>query len=499
MKKLFTFLFLGLSTIAVAQETYEDANLAAADLNGTARYVAMGGAMDALGADISTIGTNPAGIGLFRTSTVNLSGGFVSQPGGGDTKVSLDQVGFVYALKSTPNSFFNVGFNYHKSKNFNQILSAADRLQNASLNKLTYIKGAEGYLFDDNGNDYITSTRLDELIANTVLWEEDAQAYLYKNATGYLFDRKHKGYIGDYDFNLSGNIHDRWYWGVTLGIHDVHYKATTNYSEALEPNGLNLDEMNVFDERRISGVGIDAKLGVIWRPVETSPFRIGLSLATPTFYDLESESYTQIGRERVSSYYKFKLNTPWKLGLSLGHTFGTNFAIGAVYEYADYSHIDNRINDGWDGWEDYSHKDRDMNAHTKETLKGVSTIKLGAEYKVTPAFALRAGYNYVSPLFDKNAAKGAFANGNLVESYGIYFSSTADYTNWQDTHRFTCGAGYAHRNWTIDLAYQYSQTDGEYHPFMNYYSADAAMNNIANNVDVSNKRHQLLCTVGYKF
>ena len=41
-----------------AQETYENANLATQDLNGTARYVGMGGALDALGADISTISTN---------------------------------------------------------------------------------------------------------------------------------------------------------------------------------------------------------------------------------------------------------------------------------------------------------------------------------------------------------------------------------------------------------------------------------------------------------
>lgn len=27
-------------------------------------------------------------------------------------------------------------------------------------------------------------------------------------------------------------------------------------------------------------------------------------------------------------------------------------------------------------------------------MKGVSTIRLGAEYKVIPQFALRAGYNY---------------------------------------------------------------------------------------------------------
>lgn len=42
-----------------AQETYENAKLTGEDLNGTARYVGMGGAMDALGADLSTISSNP--------------------------------------------------------------------------------------------------------------------------------------------------------------------------------------------------------------------------------------------------------------------------------------------------------------------------------------------------------------------------------------------------------------------------------------------------------
>ena len=59
---------------AFAQETYLDTKLVENDLNGTARYVGMGGAMEALGADISTISTNPAGLGLFRKSQVTLSG-----------------------------------------------------------------------------------------------------------------------------------------------------------------------------------------------------------------------------------------------------------------------------------------------------------------------------------------------------------------------------------------------------------------------------------------
>ena len=82
MKKIFVSIFvLATAMPVVAQETYENAKIATEDLNGTARYVGMGGAMDALGADISTIGSNPAGIGLFRKSNISASFGFNTQEG----------------------------------------------------------------------------------------------------------------------------------------------------------------------------------------------------------------------------------------------------------------------------------------------------------------------------------------------------------------------------------------------------------------------------------
>ena len=148
MKKLFAFAaWLMASMPLSAQETYENAKIATEDLNGTARYVGMGGAMEALGADISTISTNPAGIGLFRRSNVSLSFGLVSQGdasnvvGGNKTNASFDQAGIVIAHRTGKNSFVNFAFNFHKSRNFNQILSAAAPLERASLNKLTYNKG----------------------------------------------------------------------------------------------------------------------------------------------------------------------------------------------------------------------------------------------------------------------------------------------------------------------------------------------------------------------
>ena len=75
MKKIITLAVLGmLGAVPVsAQTVYDAANIANKDLNGTARFVSMGGAMGALGGDISTIATNPAGIGIYRSNDAMLS------------------------------------------------------------------------------------------------------------------------------------------------------------------------------------------------------------------------------------------------------------------------------------------------------------------------------------------------------------------------------------------------------------------------------------------
>ena len=207
---------------AFAQETYENANLVENELNGTARYVGMGGSMDALGADISTIGTNPAGIGLFRKSQIAGSFGLVSQEEvesfspGNKTNMSFDQIGFVYSTRTGRKSFLNFGFNYHKSRNFDQILSASSRLTNASQNKLTYQKLREGLLYelDDNGlpredRAMITHNQLDNIYYKSLIKDADGN-FGYYDASGYTFNKAMRGYIGEYDLNISGNLNDHY-------------------------------------------------------------------------------------------------------------------------------------------------------------------------------------------------------------------------------------------------------------------------------------------------
>lgn len=544
MKKyvLLAAVVMGIMPMA-AQETYENARLLQEDLNGTARYVGMGGAMEALGADISTIGTNPAGLGLFRHTAFTGSFGLVSQSGtpsfanGSKTNMSFDQVGIVFASRSGQNSYLNLGFSYKKSKNFDYILAATGSLHNgASQNALSFLKaigsndpetGESRMNFKNGHGTDMWTTQLDNLYYNHLVFDKDGYAG-YNFANSYLMNREESGYIGEYDFNISGNLNNQVFLGLTIGLKDVHYKGYGIYAEDLvnymdQPAG----SVATYDERRVTGVGFDIKAGIIIRPVESSPFRIGAYVHTPTFYDLTTENYTIMdNRTDIVGYndrnvqnnaYDFKLYTPWKFGFSLGHTIGTNLALGATYEYADYSTTDTRVNDGgyYDTWYDWygyyydyyetSSSDRNMNDHTKKTLKGVSTLKLGVEYKPAKDFAVRAGYNYVSPMYKSDGYKDG-----TIDSYGTNYASATDYTNWKSTNRFTLGLGYNINKLSLDLAYQYHTQKGDFSPFMggegeyNYLDGNGVLQteyieNYAPSTEVKNNRHQVLFTIGYHF
>lgn len=541
MMKKFVFAISMLAALPVtAQETYENANIVTEDLNGTARFVGMGGAMDALGADISTIATNPAGLGLFRSSQVAVTAGMSMQQDAKDfhnaskAHANFDQIGFVWSKQNNERSFLNLSFNYHKSRDFNFILTAAqDNLsQRASQNALSYIKAvgdrdATGEstiaINEENGKyygDFYWTSQIDNLYYNAFIMGDGGAGF--NMADGYLMNRANKGYIGEYDFSISGNINDRVYLGLTFGIQDVHYKGYSEYTENLVSGvgNTSVGSLTVSDERKITGTGCNFKIGAIFRPIEDSPFRFGLSFASPTFYDLTTSNYTYLinnplpgdnSNYKASDSYDFRLNSPMKFGVSLGHTIGNYLAIGAGYEYADYGATNPRVKDGdyydwyYDTYYSSSSKDAVMKDHTEATLKGVSTLKVGLEFKPIPEVAFRAGYNYVSPMYNSNGFKDVY-----LDSYGTNVASATDYTNWKSTNRLTLGVGYSYGKFFADLAYQYSMQKGDFYPFMDAYVDDYLLddkgqiikdeiNNYATKTEVDYNRHQLLLTLGYRF
>lgn len=528
--KYFLLAAMGLMAVPVlAQETYQDTKLAENGLTGTARYVGMGGAMEALGADISTISSNPAGIGLFSKSMISVSAGVVAQ-GDADTRLSFDgtnididgkksrpsfdQIGFVWAGSSANSKMkLNLGFNYHKSTNFSQILTAANMLNGASQSKWASAKTAYAKELDskygNNAGDQVWNAV--DANYNALMGKDDNGAQSTYDGRSFLFGQYQKGYIGEYDFNISMGFSNRFWAGLTVGIHDVHYKSNSYYTENYMADQTAFGEG--WEDLRITGTGFDIKAGLIFRPVADSPFRIGAYVNSPVYYDLtlsgahdlslEDHNITDAngnyatGNNSNVTDLDYRLNTPWKAGVSLGHTIGSNLALGATYEYAWYNHMDNRVKDGgyYDAWYgDYyetSSSDDAMNEHTRNSLKGVSTLKLGLEYKPISMLAVRLGYNYVSPMFKETADRD-----QTIASQGTIYATSTDYTNWKATNRITAGLGFNYEKLSIDLAYQYSCQDGDFYPFAAWPTASAPA---APATKVSNDRHQILMTVGYKF
>ena len=135
----------------------------------------------------------------------------------------------------------------------------------------------------------------------------------------------------------------------------------------------------------------------------------------------------------------YRVVSPWKYNLSLGYTVGTVAALGLEYEYADYSTTKMKYDDGVT-----------MQQETQDAtdmLNGVHTIKVGAEFKLTPAFAIRVGYNHVTAAMKDDAFKELPSNSVRTDT---------EYSNLKAVNNYTCGLGYRGNYFYADLAYQHN-------------------------------------------
>lgn len=547
MKKIITVIYTLSFVIGAvsAQSVYDGVKIADKDLNGTARFVGMGGAMGALGGDITTMGTNPAGIGIYRSNDVMTSFsysayGMESKYEGQKSTIdknrwSFDNIGVVFATKignQTPLRYVNFGFNYKRSKSFYKNMSMSGMMgvvENPSN------PGSPYYVSQTN------SMALQATDAERYVWDNSRQHLDFDNANrifsdpgwlgalGYqgglterdridnepdlyvpflpvepssVFNSREKGGIDQYDFNVSFNINDRVYLGLTIGAYDVDYDKYSGYDESYKRGeGYSLESYN-----NISGSGFDVKMGLILRPFEYSPFRIGFAVHTPTFYkltystsaivtnDYRDAKTDELKRIIVDTYdyvgdmkRDYRLVTPWKYNVSLGYTVGTSLALGAEYEYEDYSTMKFKYSSN-DGGGDMEFE----NAEVKNCLKGEHTFRIGAEYKVIPEFAFRLGYNYSSAVFRDEAVKYIPSNSLITDT---------DFSNKRSQSNYTLGIGYRGKMFYADLAYQLSTYKENFYPFYNEFELTQGEWTMVTPpaTKVTNTRSQVLLTVGMRF
>lgn len=496
---------VALSASIQAQTTYEALNMISTDLNGTARFLGMGGAMSALGADISTMNSNPAGIGLYRSWDMAVSASYndVTQRSifdgnkgrASDSYGSFDQAGMVIASKQSNENalrFVNFGFNYHKVKSFNSRMAmrgslgglsqagqmAMQALMNPNVLPTDFDESYQGENFfntnfyQDDRIGWLTLLGADARLIDASLYGKDFDGTNYPNQPYYYpgesceYQESLSGNIDAWDFNLSFNLYDAIYLGVTLTTYDVNYKMGSVYSEVVEGGNYTLE--NFYNT---VGSGYDLKLGVILRPFNESSFRIGFSATTPTRYHLtdynsaiinstiyyEDGSIINYSMDTYSKdandgdcYTEYSLSTPSKINASIGGTIGNSLALGAEYEYCNYAATKLRYSDGYDN--------DAMNAHTEETMNGHHTFRVGMEKMFPGSFYTRLGYNYMTGGYGKEAWKMIPLNS---------VQTNTAYANILSTHNLTCGLGFRGDSFYADAALLLGRQKANFYPFDN--------------------------------
>ena len=509
MKRYIILPILTVALTAQAQDSYMNERItnSSSDVIGTARYVGMGGALGALGADISVISWNPAGIGLYRKNDIAFTFGglwgksYIEEENRGTGTV--DQAGFVYNIKTGSESvpYVNFSFNYQKKINFNHNFYA-DNLNLGGLSQMDQLAQLTEYYQAQDKPQNLTELALTNNGEGMFFDVND----LYNPLRSYSNNYTHhsEGSLQSFDFNLSTNINNRVFLGLTIGIDNMRYRGWYDYKEFGDNWSYCLQDDDIY----ISGTGVNVKLGTIIRPIEDNPFRFGLTVETPTWYHLKRGSYfyfyeeengMKIGNKDGDSFLEFNLRSPWKFRAGIGSTIGTTLAWDVDYEYATYGNASLSYPGG--------SKDVAMNQMTRDNLRGTHTLRVGLEANATKNLAFRLGYNLSTSAYNKHISFDQY----YLNSYARDFASSTSYMRMGATNILTLGMGYHWKSFYIDLAYKLRNQFGDFYAFDTGFANSEKGDNVflginpeladktIDPVEVNLTRHAITCTLGFKF
>jgi hypothetical protein len=443
MKRLvYTISFLLIACSAFTQDLTDALRYSNYHISGTARSAAMGNAFGALGGDFSSLSINPAGVGVYRagefTITPSLGQSNVDGTYLGNTvsdskyNISLDNIGYVANFNLGENSesglvSVNVGLGFNKLGSFTMSSLAEGFNSNHSL---------LAYFTENANNSGLSSSQLDpyyeRLAWNTdlLLYDNDKKEYFnditdsnYGQAQRSTIDRR--GYINEYLLSVAANFNHRFYFGATLGIHDVYYKENADLYEWDEQgNTPYFNNFNFNTYLKTAGNGVNLKLGAILRPIDQ--LRLGFAFHSPTFYKLNdlydsgmrsSITYDDGATEETPAspdkqgVYDYEIETPMKLIASGALVIGKAGLVSVDYEFVDYSTA--KIKNGSDGYNYFGE-----NQTIKNAYKSVGNLHLGAELKLDPNFSIRGGYEYFPSVYKKSYLNQN--NPNLDASYSTF-------------------------------------------------------------------------------
>ena len=509
------------------------------DFNGTARYLAMGGAFGALGGDISVMNTNPGGLAIYRSSevvtTLSVTSNQTKSTWGGvnenmtKTKVNFDNIGYVGYFPTGNDEglvSWNVGFSYNRQQNFERSYRVSGKqaysLADYAAAKGTYVYQDEAGLwhgikeadmpaagssassayqnlgglwipalayqggligaFDQGGNEYISGFGE---------WKDKDTFLPYSPNSSMLYVRE-KGAVDRYNMALGLNFSNILFLGADIAVTDLNYDYTSTYDESFGGNNyLYWDSWKSTD-----GTGYSFNIGAIVRPLDC--LRLGLAYNSPTWYKMtdyyggSAGSYIEglgemQGETPTGVYTDYKLRTPDRAILSAAFIMGQSGLISVDYEISNHESM--KLSDP-DGLE---YNDNEL---IKEDFGCSHAFKVGAEFKPTPQFAVRVGGGWQSSPIKTALKEGA------VEVFTS--GETPNYTIYKSTTHYSVGLGYRFTpNFYLDLACIYrEQKDDVYafSPVMVENSKGETLQIVESSASsLKTGRTQVALTLGYKF
>lgn len=496
---------------------------------GTARLMSMAGAFASLGGDASSMGINPAGLGMYRRNEVTISPmmGFESSVNSarawGDNKQSraaMSNIGAVFNVyegSRTSLVSVSVGVGYNRVADLNYRYgftseSGASSAPYRSINDAFSRQLGQGGVFpNSNGalnygydmayywggalayNGYLLDVGEDDLGR---YWTT-ADRIGANAGVGHTANVESRGSIGEYDIALGLNFDNKFYLGATIGVQNVNWKRQLYYGEdyiydstPVYSDGTPLQTpaewMDYNQAVDVSGAGVNFKLGFILRPIPA--LRIGAAIHTPTYYQLKrsyqaymASNFNPSGDTTPSldddGENTWNFVSPTRVMFGLSYTIGRFAILSLDYERDWYNGIRVKgIPSGFDLSES------DYRSEFTGNFKGSNTLRAGVEIKPLPMLALRAGYGVAGSMLRNDRA--------------LYYNTPLTYK----TTCYSAGLGLAFGGFTVDLAYQY--LENKQTEYMLYYALDArsgAFDTASPHYSTDLKRNYAILTLGYKF
>ena len=208
---------------------------------GTARSMAMGGALTSLGGDMASMSINPAGLGMYRTNEITFtpmvgvakaSTDAASYDSNSSTRFSVPNFGFMFkAYEGTGQVLaVNIGFGYNRIADFNYNSSFyrtgnqstiagvfARQLQNSGMGSADFYDSSDRfdwYRIDPAYWGAALGYKVGLINDDKGSWAPD---YFGNNpSVGQYTSLESRGAIGEYALSAGMNIDNKLYIGLTL-------------------------------------------------------------------------------------------------------------------------------------------------------------------------------------------------------------------------------------------------------------------------------------------